>query len=211
MEIRGIKNSYNTTFSSKQLFNITLLKKTAKGAGKKVQAYISELNLSDIHRRDLSPKIWGKTSFGNDILMDFRAKYGLNPELAAFLKPEELRFFAVEIPLKNGSKHAIALGEVKIRDEFLVLDRLHSLFGGKENPKIKGCGNGILYSLVDMAKKNNKMLITLESSKEAVDFYKKSGMEYEPRNMFHFFRVYYSKYTEFLNNLKKKCNITPIK
>lgn len=212
MEIRINNNSYNN-FSSRKLFNTTLFKKAADGVAKPVKAFISELTFDDFSRADLSMESWKSTDFGMDILKDFGEKCIVQKQPWLKNAQDELdamRFFAVEVPTGKTETKAIALGEAKVRDEFIVLDRLQALNKKDEAGRFTGGGSNILYLFAKLAQKMEKFMVTLESHKNAIDFYKKSGMQYEPRGDFSFFRLYQPCYDDFLKNLEKKFNITPI-
>ncbi|MCR4881691.1 MAG: hypothetical protein K6A44_07060 [bacterium] len=209
MEIKNVNNSNN--FASRRLFNTTLFKKGADGVKKPIKAFIAELTPDDFSRADLKSEVWKKTKFGEDILQDLCDTYygEAQPLLRPSLAGEDIRFFAVEVPDAQTGVKTIALGEAKVRDEFIVLDRLQALNGHEEAEHLSGGGTNILYAISALVKKMKRALVTLESCSDAVDFYKKSEMTYEPRGKNSFFRLYQDKYDEFMKKLGNKFGITP--
>ena len=193
-------------FGTRKLFH-TILKST-KGEQRPVVGVISELTSADLRRPDLSRSLWKRTKFGENIIDDYRVKATGRYTPESLISPEEdVRFFATEIADKKGKSKAITLGEAKVRDEFICLDRLQSIKNHSRN-EIKGGGSGILYAVVNLAKKLNKSLVTLEAHKKSIPFYRKLGMSEFANGNLHFFRVYKQNYDEFLQNLERKFSIT---
>ena len=211
MKINNIQNTCPTNFTSRKIFETTLCRKTAEGIKIPVRSFISELTKDDFGRADLCPKRWTKTLFGKDILKDFKDWYF--PHLRdkySYILPYggEYRFFTVETPHINGNK-SISLGEVRILDDFVILDRLQALIKGRKAQKhIFGAGSGILYAVVELADKLKKPFVKLEAKKDAVGFYKKAGMQLEKKCGKYNFYVYQPNYKTFLENLRKKLGIT---
>ena len=217
MEIGNVKNTYSTNFASRRLFATTLCKKLADGRRTPVRAFISELTAQDCSRSDLSISEWQNTTYGKDILKDLKDWYypKLRDEYTTLIPDVQYGFFAVELPLASGNK-ALSLGEVKILDDRIVLDRLQSLAKFQDEKLcFDGGGSAILYAVADLANKLKKGLVSLEADKEAVDFYKKAGlrfepsagMQFEPREGLLFFRLYQPEYAKFLEKNGKKFGI----
>ena len=207
MSISSIKNSIN--FGSKNIFRTSLVELAKKKPQMAIPGFISELTPADIKRPDLKSRFWNRTKYGGNIIEDYQTKATGRYTPNSTISPEDdVRFFATEITDKHGNTKAITLGEAKVRGSFICLDRLQSL---KSHCKtdIKGGGSGIIYAVVDLAKKLDKDLVTLESHKNAIPFYRRLGMQEFQNGNLVFFRVFKPQYEEFLQRLGKKFSIKP--
>ena len=212
MDISAINNTSSANFAGRKLFEVTLYKKAADGVKKPLQAFVSELTAQDLGRSDLSIPKWGRTKFGKDILKDFGDYYSplLFDDTSTIIPGIEYRFFATETPLGRKQK-AVSIAEVKVLDDFIVLDRLQTLVKGKKaKNRVEGAGSSMLYAVVSLANKLKKKLVSLEAHEKAKGFYKKAGIPLEQRGDCFFYRIYQPQYRDFLEKTGKKLNITSV-
>ena len=212
MKINNINSSYSQSFSSKKLFSATLLKKASNGIKEPVRAFISELQAEDIGRKDLCISRWKRTLFAEDILEDFKAWY--TPASSEKLCIPEYcgkhRFFAVETPSPKGTK-TIAMAEIKVLDDFIVLDRLQTLIKSKRAKNhLAGAGSSLVYTIAQLAQQMKKKFIVLETHKNSVGFYKKIGFKKQENSSFNFYRLFQDKYSDFLDRTGSKLNIEKV-
>ena len=123
MKISSIKQSNIQSFSSRKLFNISLLYEKDY-IPRTLGGFISELKGEDLARLEKQSDYWNFSFFGNEIIKDFKKKIEYIRMLPDYWRKKY--FYAVEIPKIAGQDRIISLAEATVGEKDVRLNYIQS-------------------------------------------------------------------------------------
>ncbi len=204
MNISNVQNTKIQSFSSRKLFNISLLQKNALPSPKVIKGYISELEPDDLKRFDVPDDSWDFCVYGHDIINDFKKKVANIKFLPKYWGKKY--FYSVEIPEINGRNKIISLTEATDEETNIRLNLIQSADNLESQDKIYGGGSGLLYVIERLAEKIKRTRITLDADENAIGFYKKNGFSNPYDN---YCSLSSDKFAHLKNRLEQEYCITP--
>ena len=206
MKISYTQKQNIQSFSSRKLFNVSLMHEKDFSPVKIVRGFVSELRREDISRSELQKEFWpSDNEIGCEIIQEFKNK--LANICHAFEYWSKKFFYAVEMSEPNAENRIVTLAEATVRENDVRLNLLQSVDTFDNCEIIRGGGSSILYTIGKLAKKFGKQKIDLDSDGRAVQFYLKNGLCNDYGN--HFI-LPADKFDNFSSRLERKYAITPI-
>lgn len=164
-----INNSHNQSFGSRKIFNTKVFQKVASNVQKPIDAFVAELDISDMDRFSTSEMDLKRTKLGGQIIENFigecKEKF---PQVG-----QNKRYIILETPVSSSENRVKGIGLLERQPEgYMWLSKLQSLSSEPKNSSIKGVGSSLMYSFIKLAKDTNQLCIALKAlNEDALKFY----------------------------------------